>query len=721
MKKQRNRILSITLSLLLLTGIFPCTALAIEEPSYEYGIGEYYSAITKDYVTDRFEYTDQWFFENAVSRNDRLALISAQLAASAADAIHGTEFLRALGFENAEAKRYQSEQSDDCAYNIGTKTLSAEGKNVTLAAVVFQGAEYGSEGWQQNVCVNGETEGAPNIPDHVAFSRAADYFLSDLADLDLSGEVIFWLTGQSRGGAIANLAAARLCQNTGTDGKKSSPLVFACTFESPATTDSTDAHEPVFRGIHNYICDDDLVTMLPVWGMTRYGQDILFNTATIEEVRTELKEQNPDAFALAQNYSAELFGGDVRAYAHGLADKLALSVPERAEYSTIHTDLYVTEDETMRIDYSYQNGLQAFCHIAFENGNNSLSRIMMPLFTILPDLTYSYLEEVYANEKKPADSALLRSDAVRKRWNAAIILYHTIAENSGNPLFSQEDLYALLKILSPLFIDTTAVTGPDGTLPDYNEEITDYFDLAGVLALTSAGSSTLLFSHQPDMILARLKLLAPSPGREKGISLLPASNYPECLKDASCPMSQYTDLKRDSWYHDGVHWALDTGIMNGYGGETFGPDDFTTRAMIVTTLWRMENEPETSFDTTFQDVTAGEWYSKAVRWAAGNGIVKGYNEKAFAPDDLVTREQIVTILYRYSIHLKLEITGTTADLSTYTDAQNVSAWSESAVRWGVGTGIIQGTGNHTLDPRSGATRAQIATMLLRQKNYSHAK
>ena len=218
------------------------------------------------------------------------------------------------------------------------------------------------------------------------------------------------------------------------------------------------------------------------------------------------------------------------------------------------------------------------------------------------------------------------------------------------------------------------------------------------------------------MILARLRLMAPYPEMEKEDSLLPASNYAECLKETSCPMNQYLDLDNNGWYHDGVHWALDTGMMNGYGSEMFGPGDFATRSMIVTMLWRMENEPKMSMDMPFPDVPAGLWYTQAVCWAAANGVVNGYNKETFAPYDCVTREQIVTILYRYSMFKELEIAEKTANLITYTDAQSVSAWSETAVRWAVGTGIIIGTGNQNLEPLAGATRAQIATMLLRLKN-----
>ena len=185
-----------------------------------------------------------------------------------------------------------------------------------------------------------------------------------------------------------------------------------------------------------------------------------------------------------------------------------------------------------------------------------------------------------------------------------------------------------------------------------------------------------------------------------------------CPKDASCPISRFTDAKPTAWYHDGVHWALDEGIMNGVGDDRFAPNDSATRAMVVTMLWRLEGEPD-GMPSPFTDVSAGSWYEKAVNWAAETGVVKGVTETEFCPDMPVTREQLAAILYRCAQAKRLGFTGTWAFPLDYSDAADVSEYAYEAMCWMTMHGVINGMGDGTLAPRDNATRAQIATMFLR--------
>ena len=193
-----------------------------------------------------------------------------------------------------------------------------------------------------------------------------------------------------------------------------------------------------------------------------------------------------------------------------------------------------------------------------------------------------------------------------------------------------------------------------------------------------------------------------------------AARVTACPRDESCPMAAFTDLNRDAWYHDGVHWALENGVMNGVGSDKFDPSGVTSRAMVVTMLYRMEGEPKSEQAMSFKDVADGKWYTEAVRWAAENGIVTGYSAEAFGPNDTVTREQIVTILLRYAKYKGIDTEkGETALLDGFTDAASVSDWAVKAFRWAVDAGIINGVSADTLSPKTGATRAQVATMLMR--------
>ena len=173
----------------------------------------------------------------------------------------------------------------------------------------------------------------------------------------------------------------------------------------------------------------------------------------------------------------------------------------------------------------------------------------------------------------------------------------------------------------------------------------------------------------------------------------------------------FRDVPEDAWFRDAVAWAVSEGVMNGVSETSFAPDASCTRAMVVTMLWRLEGEPEHGSDP-FDDVAAGSWYEQAVAWAAEQGVVKGFSETAFRPEDSVTREQLAAILYRYAGY-KGTAVSPDANILDYADALDVSDWAVEAMRWAVQEGIVQGVGGNRLAPGSGATRAQIAAMFLR--------
>ncbi len=154
--------------------------------------------------------------------------------------------------------------------------------------------------------------------------------------------------------------------------------------------------------------------------------------------------------------------------------------------------------------------------------------------------------------------------------------------------------------------------------------------------------------------------------------------------------------------------------MNGTSATTFEPDGTITRAMVVTILYRMSGEPAVSGNSGFSDVPSGRFYSKAVKWGADNGIVKGYDAKTFGPEDPVTREQLATFLQRYATYMNLD-NKPSGSLSGYTDAGQVSKYATDPMKWAVGHGIITGTTATTLSPKANATRAEIATMVYRFK------
>ena len=176
--------------------------------------------------------------------------------------------------------------------------------------------------------------------------------------------------------------------------------------------------------------------------------------------------------------------------------------------------------------------------------------------------------------------------------------------------------------------------------------------------------------------------------------------------------ARYSDLDASGWYADGVHYVLESGIMNGVGNGKFGPGNATSRAMIAQILYNLEGKPAYSGMLTFTDVDANDWYAAAIRWANAESIIDGYGNNLFGPNDVLTREQLVTILYRYA-KSKGVIVGGQTSLAGYHDAASVSGWAEDAMQWAVAAGIITGKGHGTLDPKGNVTRAEIATIMMR--------
>ena len=180
-------------------------------------------------------------------------------------------------------------------------------------------------------------------------------------------------------------------------------------------------------------------------------------------------------------------------------------------------------------------------------------------------------------------------------------------------------------------------------------------------------------------------------------------------EDAGLP---FTDVASGSWYYDSVAYVYEQGLMGGTGEGRFSPDLTTSRAMIVTILYRLEGSPAVSGGASFADVTAGQWYSDGVAWASANGIVTGYSNGSFGPDDTITREQMAAILYRYARYKGYALSAQAA-LDGYADAAQVSAYAADAMKWAVGSGLITGTSGTTLSPAGSATRAQAAVILAR--------
>lgn len=175
----------------------------------------------------------------------------------------------------------------------------------------------------------------------------------------------------------------------------------------------------------------------------------------------------------------------------------------------------------------------------------------------------------------------------------------------------------------------------------------------------------------------------------------------------------FVDVEETQWYADPVMFVYDHNVMNGVSETLFRPDSELTRAMMVQILYNLAGKPAVSAGTsTFTDVSSSDWYYAAVEWAAMNGLTNGYSDGTFKPSGSITRQDMVTMIWRYANNYLGLDTFNRADLSQFSDGDTVSDYAKAAVEWAVAEGLVNGTGNGMLKPLATATRAQIAKIMM---------
>jgi len=197
------------------------------------------------------------------------------------------------------------------------------------------------------------------------------------------------------------------------------------------------------------------------------------------------------------------------------------------------------------------------------------------------------------------------------------------------------------------------------------------------------------------------------------IEIREEASYITCPQDDTCVYAKFTDANTKEWYHDGVHYCVEEGYMNGMSNTQFAPSNTLSRAMIVTMLWRYAGSPVVDYAMSFNDVNEDEWFTEPVRWAQSTGVVTGYDEKTFGPSNNVTREQLAAILYRYAQQKGKGFTGSWMYLLNVSDRANISSWANESMHWVYMKHILSGYEDGTLRPTGNATRAEAACMLQR--------
>lgn len=487
----------------LIIGLLPQAALAKTSDeayavSYRCGTVQMLStADTEKPLTDSFYYTDDWFREDPVRRNDGLARISMQLVAATTNDAQdgaGAGLLKDLGFDEIGFSGFGSEDPDGCAYTWAKKTITENGVPCTLLAVAIQSfstdKEVNRKGWTQNFIVNGQTVAG----EHHAFAVAADKAADDIAGLADGKNVKIWITGHSRGGALTNLLAVRLLQNLGA----ANHGIYAYTFEAPSTTEiaAAEAAQARYDYIHNYICSDDIVPMVPPWHMTLYGQ---IHPLKTKETDAQLKAELEKLGSSMAQWEQVISDGSKQ---EQLLAKLVQTIPARADYSEQKTDTFMdTRGETGSVTYVYQDAFRDLMGVIFGDGSSggvSLGQILLHEDELL-SITENVVRGIRATEDGDAASA------ASAYWQATQEL-KTMAEELGLDLqLTDADLYALLKTAGPVVIDATYQPGPDD---DVLDRLLGYLNPGLELF---EDKDLLIASHHFDTGIARLHTLAPVP------------------------------------------------------------------------------------------------------------------------------------------------------------------------------------------------------------------
>ena len=270
-----------------------------------------------------------------------------------------------------------------------------------------------------------------------------------------------------------------------------------------------------------------------------------------------------------------------------------------------------------------------------------------------------------------------------------------------------------------------SVTGEAGTVQltlKHNGEFGFTMTLTAPVGVKNAGLWANLYHYDEDA--GKMVYQAAALVDEDGNVALPfdhASQYALVLDSKSHDLP-FTDLAANAWYTDAVAYVYRHDLMAGYGENLFGPDDDLSRAQLCQIIYNMEGQPATSGSSVFTDVADGAWYADAVTWAASQGIVGGYGNGLFGPEDNITREQLASILYRYAQSKGYDTSvGENTNILSYTDALEISEYAIPAMQWACGAGIMEGNAGY-LTPQGDATRAQVATMLMRFcENYATTK
>ena len=446
---------------------------------------------------------------------------------------------------------------------------------------------------------------------------------------------------------------------------------------------------------------------LGLWGKTAYDNRsvLTVNGGTITgELKLDQTISSDQVEATIESWKTNItidggsFGASVDAYVDS-TDKASAKVQSGGTHSYYQTlvaaqaaakpgdsvtVLNVDEDNSVTLTLRYNDGVNEDSTYTVETGNT----ITLPIPTRTGYYTFLNWSDGTTTYAGGTEYTVSANAALTAQWSYNPPYTGGGSSSSGDYLVSVESSKNGTVTVSPSRADkgdTVTIT----VKPDAGYEL-------DTLTVTDKDGDTVKVTYK-----SANKYTFTMPGSKVTIE----ATFAEISEDLP-----FTDVAESAWYADAVRFVYENELMTGVTTTTFGPNVTTSRAMLATILYRLEGEPSVG-SSDFTDVESGMYYTEAVAWASSKGIVTGYGDGTFLPNKAITREEMAAMLYRYASYKGYDVTNM-KDLSGYSDAASVSSYAVEALQWATGEGLVTNM-DGALNPTGSATRAQLATILMR--------
>ena len=688
----KKRIISLLLCLVLIVSLVPAAAAADTGDTrtvavrYASGHGEN----DHDYEAT-FTYSDELFTKSGYTYRQDLAEMSLGLAFAAfssKDSQYSDNYATGnrnfvsmaeqCGFENIQSNKwmFQPAETDSIGINCASKTIRDNGGSYTLIAVGVRGNNYHAE-WGGNARLDaaGEHKGFALGRDQVL-----DYLRGYIADTGISGRVKIWIAGYSRSAAVANMVSGALDNGYSLgEGVSLSPHDLYCyCYEPPMGTTKNQVQGRLYDNIQNIVNANDVVTYVPFdsWDFARYGVDHVVPTKG-DDNYLGYKAAMLKEFVKIPNNGGNIYwpdhfqawGIDPKDITSGDLGKIFKVNMTQKEFYADLSEAITTCLVSSRADYAenMQDFLIALLGDIFGKADRDTSAVAMTFAKKLQD----NWQKIFYSLTIPG--MIKNGTAVRLITG---YLVEALQEN-GIVTYDLEGIEAAVAMLVPR-LSKMALKYPGTTMTL----------LANLVVIMSA--------HFGESCLAWMRSLP--------------DDYMTSKQTVSY-VGLFDDVAAEAWYAPAVDYVKYGRLMYGTGSNLFQPDAQMTRAMLAQVLYELEGAPSVKgLSCPFTDV-GGSWYTDAVIWAYNAGVVAGVSATQFAPNEALTREQMVTMLFGYAGRDE-QLSGSDGALASYQDQASVSDWARAAMALAVSSGVISGTSATTLAPQKIGTRAEVATVLM---------